>query len=381
MKIVCMIPARLGSSRIKMKNLRFLGDKPLVAHVLETCVKSGLFADVYLNSEADVFEGIAKNYGAKFYKRPDQFSTNEATNDDFVLDFISKVNCDIVIQVNPTAPFITTDDLKGVIEKMTKEGFETVQTLKEERIEGLFKGQSLNFDPIKKMPRSQDLEPVYLFSSCIMGFTAKRFKQNMMELDAATYGGKGKTGYFVTSGFSNVDIDYEEDFAIAEVIFEMLNKKSKKEIKYFNGTADGVKTIGEADRDLILKMDGVGKRSMSDFNLDVVAINDIISRHGRTSSWAHTVVDSKSNTATLIGQLPGEGNRMHFHPDWDEWWYIVEGQWEWTIEGQATTVKQGDIVFIHRNRKHKIKAIGDKMAIRLAVSRADVVHVYNENDY
>ena len=79
--------------------------------------------------------------------------------------------------------------------------------------------------------------------------------------------------------------------------------------------------------------------------------------------------------------MPGEGNRMHHHPDWDEWWYIIEGDWEWMIEGTAKRVCKGDVVFIHRNRKHKITAIGDKMAIRLAISRADVDHVYESEDY
>jgi quercetin dioxygenase-like cupin family protein len=40
------------------------------------------------------------------------------------------------------------------------------------------------------------------------------------------------------------------------------------------------------------------------------------------------------------------------------------------------TVKKGDIVFIERNKRHKITAIGNEQAIRLAVSRDDVDHIY-----
>ena len=40
------------------------------------------------------------------------------------------------------------------------------------------------------------------------------------------------------------------------------------------------------------------------------------------------------------------------------------------------TVKEGEMVFIPKNTWHKITAIGDKPAVRLAVSRADVEHVY-----
>jgi len=83
----------------------------------------------------------------------------------------------------------------------------------------------------------------------------------------------------------------------------------------------------------------------------------------------------------LIAQMPGEGNRMHFHPDWDEWWYIIEGEWEWTIDGEAKVVRQGEVGFIKRGRRHKITAVGEGMSIRLAVSRNDVDHVYDPEDY
>ena len=82
---------------------------------------------------------------------------------------------------------------------------------------------------------------------------------------------------------------------------------------------------------------------------------------------------------TIISQLPGEGNRLHYHPTWNEWWYIVDGEWEWEIEGQKRTVMRGDIVFMRKNRRHKITAVGDRPAIRMAVSRSDVLHVYPEN--
>jgi quercetin dioxygenase-like cupin family protein len=82
---------------------------------------------------------------------------------------------------------------------------------------------------------------------------------------------------------------------------------------------------------------------------------------------------------TLISQLPGEGNRRHYHPNWNEWWYILEGEWIWDIEGQKRTIKKGDVVLVKKGRIHKITATGDKPAVRMAVSRADVPHVYPED--
>ena len=72
---------------------------------------------------------------------------------------------------------------------------------------------------------------------------------------------------------------------------------------------------------------------------------------------------------------------MHFHPDWNEWWYILKGKWEWDIEGIKKTINMGDVVFIEKNRKHKITSLGKGLSIRLAVSRYDVEHVYTEKDF
>ena len=82
----------------------------------------------------------------------------------------------------------------------------------------------------------------------------------------------------------------------------------------------------------------------------------------------------------MICQLPGEGNRRHYHPSWNEWWYIVDGEWKWDIEDDSIIVKKGDVVFIEKGKSHQIHAVGDKPAIRLAVSREDVAHVYVGDD-
>ena len=83
----------------------------------------------------------------------------------------------------------------------------------------------------------------------------------------------------------------------------------------------------------------------------------------------------------MISQKPGEGNRRHFHPSWNEWWYIVEGEWDFEIEDKTHRVVKDDMIFIPKNTWHKITAVGDKRAVRLAVSRDDVKHSYDKRDY
>lgn len=131
----------------------------------------------------------------------------------------------------------------------------------------------------------------------------------------------------------------------------------------------------------ILKADGVMQTILDEANKEVINIPNLILKYGKNSSWAHTLVNTESNSATLICQLPGEGNRKHHHPDWNEWWFIMDGIWEWDIEGEKKLINKGDLVFIEKNRKHKITAVGTEAAIRLAVSRYDVAHVYEKEDY
>ena len=137
----------------------------------------------------------------------------------------------------------------------------------------------------------------------------------------------------------------------------------------------------DADVPQILKMDGVSKIILDQSNKEMTSIPDLIIKYGTSKSWSHTLINSQSNSATLICQMPGEGNRKHFHPNWDEWWYIIKGQWIWEIEGVEKKINEGQIVFIERNKIHKITASGSEAAIRVAVSRYDVAHVYTENDY
>ncbi len=375
MKIVCMIPARLGSKRVKSKNLRLLDGKPLVCHVADKAKAAGVFSDIYINSEADVFEPLCKEYGIKFYKRPMELAADDATNDMFVLDFVKHVPCDIIVQINPTSPFITVEDILDFVRMMTEERYDTLHGAKEERIEGIFDGKPLNFNPMKNMPRSQDLKPVTLFSSGIMAWRVSNYLKNLKELGAGTYGGNGKIGYFTLKGFSTIDIDYEEDFQLAELALAYEKNKTANTPRYYEPQT---RLRAERDVDAILSKDGINSNDFTKENQLIVNLKEIIAKADNSVSWSRRIVNTESNSAVVISQLPGEGNRLHHHNDWNEWWYIMAGMWEFEIEGRTHIVKEGDLVLIEKNQWHKITAIGKVPAVRLAVSRDKVAHIYKE---
>jgi CMP-N-acetylneuraminic acid synthetase/quercetin dioxygenase-like cupin family protein len=373
MKIIAMIPARMGSQRIKQKNIRLLNGKPLISHIVDTAVKSQVFDEIYINSESDIFKETAEYYKIKFYKRPEHLSSNTATNDDFVLDFIKNVDGDLLVQLLCTSPFISTEEIINFVQEIKNNNLDTLISVKNEQIECVYNGKPINFDEKGQTLPSQDLKPIQAYACGIMGWKYNSFFQNMEKFDSGYHGGDGKTGYFELKGFSKIDIDNEEDFLLAELVSKSIqnNSNSVKESKQIS------KERSEAFVPDILKKDGVVKNVFDQENLPINNIDKILNSHDNSVSWSYRVINTENNSATVISQLPGEGNRRHYHPNWNEWWFIIQGEWEWEIEGKIYLVKKGDIVFIEKMKVHKITAVGDEPAIRLAVSRADVPHIYN----
>ena len=141
-----MVPARLGSKRVKKKNLRLIDGIPLIQHIINAAKESTFLDEIYINSESSQFKDIAEKSGIKFYQRPEILSSDTATNDDFALDFIENVECDILIQLLSTSPFVTTTEIDGFIKAMLDGDFETMISVANVRIECLYKGNAINFN-------------------------------------------------------------------------------------------------------------------------------------------------------------------------------------------------------------------------------------------
>jgi len=133
------------------------------------------------------------------------------------------------------------------------------------------------------------------------------------------------------------------------------------------------------DNDLknVLNKDGVKDVIVGDLeNLPNTSVDALREKMG-DGSWAVRVVYNPRFGGVLIQQQPGEGNRLHYHPDADECWVILAGEWEWFIEGEGTKkVGVNDIIVVQEGIKHQITCVGDVPGIRLAITAPDVNHVY-----
>ncbi len=379
-KIIAMIPVRSGSKRIPRKNIRLLNGKPLVSYIIEAAIDAKCFDEIFLNSEDEVFREIADQYGIRMYKRPAELASDEATNDDFANDFIGKNSCDILVQLLATSPFITSKDIRSFVSYMMDGEYDTLISVKAQQIECVYWNRPINFTKSLHTQPSQSLTPVYSYACSMMGWKTDRFVQNHA-LDGAYHGCIGNTGYFPVKGWAAVDIDNEEDFQLAEVISQKIEKDKHfppSAPKYYDSKK--AKNIISVEDDVpeIIKKDGIGKIDFENANKLITYLPDAVTQMGEPP-WNKRIVDTENNSMCIICQNPGEGNRKHYHHNWNEWWYILQGEWLFEIEGKNHHVVEGDVVFIEKNKVHKITALGATPAIRMAVSRADVDHVYVVN--
>ena len=112
-------------------------------------------------------------------------------------------------------------------------------------------------------------------------------------------------------------------------------------------------------------------------NLNHVDVNQLVKKFGKDKSWAVRVTFNERFGGVAIQQLPGEGNRLHQHPDAAECWVILKGKWKWFIEGKGDMeVSEGSIINVPSKTNHQITCVGDEPGIRFAVTKPDVEHIY-----
>jgi CMP-N-acetylneuraminic acid synthetase len=218
---IAMIPARMGSQRLPKKNLALLDGTPLIVHAIRKCLGTGLFDEVWVNSEHPDFGPIAQAEGARFHRRPEQLGDNNATSEQFVAEFLRSHDCTHVYQVHSIAPLLTGDDLRRFASEMRTDRHDALMSVVEENLECLYQGEPVNFTFARKT-NSQDLVPV---QRIVWAATAWRRETFLAAIDAgqcATY--SGRVGYFPVGRMAGHVIKTQEDLDIAAALFPLMGR-------------------------------------------------------------------------------------------------------------------------------------------------------------
>lgn len=212
---IAMIPARMGSQRLKRKNLELFEGVPLLEYAIRRCIDADIFEKIIVNSEDEVFKNIADRNGVDFYHREASLADSVATSEEFIADFFDNIESDSVFQVHSITPLLGPGTLRRFVEFCSENEFNTVLTCVEDQIEVAYKGSPVNFCFSSKT-NSQDLLPTQRITWAATYWRRKAFLANHEESDCGTY--SAPVGFFPVPAYSGLAIKTKEDLVAATAL-------------------------------------------------------------------------------------------------------------------------------------------------------------------
>lgn len=218
--IIGMIPARMGSKRLKRKNLREIGGVPLITRAIRKCQASGVFDEIWVNSEHIAFRGIADSEGVGFHQRPELLGNDKATSEQYVAEFFEKHRCDYLVQVHSIAPLLMIEDIRSFVNSLKQENFDCLLATDLVQIECAFRGVPVNFT-FNEKTNSQELEPIQRLSWSITAWRRSTYLQAFNGGNCATYA--GNVGFYPISHLAGHVVKTEMDLQIAEALLPLID--------------------------------------------------------------------------------------------------------------------------------------------------------------
>lgn len=117
-KILAVIPARGGSKRLPGKNIKLLGNKPLIAWTIEAAKNSKLIDRIILSSDDQEIIAVAEQYGCEVpFVRPSYLALDETSSEMMLEHAIISINetFDYIVLLQPTSPFRMAQDIDDCI--------------------------------------------------------------------------------------------------------------------------------------------------------------------------------------------------------------------------------------------------------------------------
>jgi len=225
---IAVIPARAGSKRILKKNIKFFCGKPMIAWAIEKAKESNFFDEIIVSTDDNEIMNIANQYGAKtpfkrLEKLADDYTVTVPVIENAILE-CEKIGWDIdyACCIYPCSPFIKVDDFKLSFEKMISGHFDFIYPVTEYnhpvlRAMKFSKNNKMEFlFPENEMTRTQDLDILYHDTGQFYWGKRNAWVNNKkMHTDGTS---------FPIPSWRVVDIDNEDDWKRAEIMFNYINK-------------------------------------------------------------------------------------------------------------------------------------------------------------
>ena len=132
MRMLGFIPARQGSKGVPAKNIKPLGNKPLIGYTIETALKIEKLDRVVVSTDSELIGNIAKSLGAEVpFLRPSHLASDESPTIDSIIHCLNffqtqKESFDAVCLLQPTVPFRQLTEIKKAISVFEEKDFDSL---------------------------------------------------------------------------------------------------------------------------------------------------------------------------------------------------------------------------------------------------------------
>lgn len=222
MKVVSFIPIKLNNQRLPGKNLLPLNGKPLCDYIFETVCNVDEIDEryVYCSDESiKSYTALYEHRGLRFLKRDKYLDGFQVKGLEIIDYFLRDVMADIYVLTHTTQPFTKSESISKSLHNVMSGEYDSAFSAVCLRDYMWYQGRPFNYD-MKDIPRSQDLEPVYMETGAFFIFRREVFTQTGQRI--------GKKPYICeVDQFEAIDIDTAEDFAFAEAAMSYLARKSQ----------------------------------------------------------------------------------------------------------------------------------------------------------
>ena len=228
--ISIFLPTRSGSERVKNKNTRRFAsfEGGLLELKLNQLLKVDNIDKIILSTNEDNSIKIGEKYQKKasnliLDKRPEHLSRNDTDLVDLIKYVPTLTETDHILWTHVTSPFYTSEQYDSAIEKyfsVLGKGFDSLMSVtsfknflwdKEEQ-------RVINRLTEQKWPKTQDLMDLYEVDSGIFINSRNNYINHADRIGSNPF-------LYVVDKITSFDIDWEDDFIIAEAIQEKLFNK------------------------------------------------------------------------------------------------------------------------------------------------------------
>lgn len=220
LRIVGIVPMRHHSERVRGKNYREFGGRPLFHRIVESLLDVPEMDEVVIDTDSDLIASDALQRfpeRLRIVTRPEHLRDGHTAMNDVLLNTVDHVPADLYVQSHSTNPLLSARTVSAAIRTLVAAlpYNDSLFSVTQLQTRLWWDAQrAVNHDPAVLL-RTQDLPPVYEENSNLYIFSAQTLRQRHNRIGATPV-------MFQIDRHEAWDIDEELDFVVAEFLASRL---------------------------------------------------------------------------------------------------------------------------------------------------------------